>query len=177
MESALASIILMTVVLYASLTLSHTYFTTQDRLMVSEQALQERTLERMKTDLEIVGMQTKSSGSVIELTVRNSGNIKLADFEKWDVIVEYYQANGDLVMTWAPYTAGSPGNNEWTVAGIYANAVAMTPEAFEPDILNPDEEMIVQIRVLPPVGPDTTNRATIGVPNGDTVSTLFTRTS
>jgi hypothetical protein len=64
---------------------------------------------------------------------------------------------------------------EWTVSGIYVDANTLTPEVFEPGILNPDEEMVIQARVAPSVAMTTTNMITINTLNGITASSHFIR--
>lgn len=175
MESALATLILISLLLFAVLTLSHSYLDTQNALIAAEQEMQTRMADQGRTDLAVVQTQIKSSGAVIEVTLRNTGDVKLADFSRWDVIVEYYQAAGDFYIRRLAYSPDMLNDNQWQVGGIYANAAALTPEAFDPAIFNPGEELIVQMKVLPPVGPSTTNRATVSVTNGATTSTYFTR--
>jgi hypothetical protein len=181
MESALSSIILFTVGIFAALTISHTFLETQDVLWVSEQTREEEILERERTDLEITGAETQSSGSIVRVTLRNSGQVKLADFDRWDVVVQYYtppllEDDPNIYeVDWLPYTAGSPNNMEWTVSGIYVDATTLTPEVFEPGILNPDEEMVIQARVAPSVAMTTTNMITINTMNGITASSHFIR--
>lgn len=177
MESALSSLILFTVGLFAAVTLSHTYLETQDLLWTAEQARQEERLERERTDLEIIQAETQDSGSTIAVKVRNSGQVKLADFERWDLIVQYYSKpnDRDYLMSWLPYSEGPLDNMQWTVSGIYLDANETIQEVFEPGILNPDEEMIIQIKVLPPIPVGSTNLLTISTHNGITVSSHFTR--
>jgi archaellum component FlaF (FlaF/FlaG flagellin family) len=181
MESAIASLILFTVGIFAALTISHTFLQTQDSLWVAEQTRQEDILQRERTDLEITGAETQGSGSIVRVKVRNSGQVKLTDFDRWDVVVQYY-ADGLLEedpniyhVDWLPYTEGNPGNMQWSVSGIYVDADAMTPEVFEPGILNPDEEMVIQARVLPTVAMTTTNLITINTLNGISTSSHFMR--
>jgi hypothetical protein len=64
---------------------------------------------------------------------------------------------------------------QWTISGIYVDADAMTPEVFEPGILNPDEEMVVQIKVSPSVAMTTTNLVTLNTLNGISASAHFLR--
>jgi hypothetical protein len=61
------------------------------------------------------------------------------------------------------------------VEGLYLDASEGTEEVFDPDILNPGEEVVIQIWVSPPVGSPTTNLATVATPNGISASTAFTR--
>src|SRR5687767_9784695 len=90
MESALSALIIFMVGMFAAMTISSTYLETQDSLWTAEQVQQEERSEREHTDLEITGTETQSSGSIIRVKVRNSGATKLADFDRWDIVVQYY---------------------------------------------------------------------------------------
>ena len=177
MESALSSLIIFTVGLFAAVTISFTYMETQHALWSAEQAREEENIERARTNLSVIAADTQSSGSIIRVKLRNSGQTKLAEFDRWDVVVEYYTMpnDSDYTVLWLPYTATTLQDLQWTVGGIYLSADALTTEAFEPGILNPGEEMIVNIRVVPPVPVDSTNRVTISTYNGISVSSGFSR--
>jgi hypothetical protein len=178
MESALSSLILFTVGIFAAMTISHTFLESQDVLWTSEQARQEESLARERTELEILATETQGAGSIVRVQVRNSGQTKLADFEAWDVIVQYYsdplidpELYPDIYnVAWLPYTAGTPSNMQWSVSGIYVNANTLTPEVYEPGILNPDEEMVIQVRLAPSIAMTTTNHIVINTPNGISAS-------
>ncbi len=181
MESAIASLILFGVGLFAALTISHTFLETQDAIWMAEQMRQEDIVERGQTHLEITEAETQSAGSILRVQVRNSGQVKLADFDRWDVVVQYYtdgfvDDDPDIYkVDWLPFTAGIPADMQWTVSGIYIDADTLTPEVFEPGILNPDEEMVIQARVLPTVAMTTTNLITINTLNGISASSHFMR--
>jgi hypothetical protein len=174
MESAISSLILFTVGIFAAMTISHTFLETQDVLWTSEQARQEESLTRERTDLEIIAAETEAAGALVRVQVRNSGQTKLADFEAWDLIVQYYsdplidpELYPDIyTIAWLPYTAGTPTDMQWSVSGIYVDAATLTPELFEPGILNPDEEMVIQARLSPSIAMTTTNYIVINTPNG-----------
>jgi hypothetical protein len=175
METALAALIILTVVLYGAVTVIHDYLSAQDAIMTSWREMEERLGERARTDISPLGAETQSAGAIVEVILRNEGDTKLADFDQWDVIVQYYRASGQYLINWLPYTeVESPGDNEWTVAGIYLSASEATPEVYEPGILNPGEEMVIRMKVKPPVGPATTNLATIATPNGVSATAVFT---
>jgi hypothetical protein len=185
MESAISAIILFALGIFAATTISQTYMETQDSLWTAQQSRQEASLERQRTDLEITRAETEDSGALIRVTVRNNGQVKLADFDRWDLIVQYYSDPPNepepnrypdaYNIQYLPYTPGAPQNLQWTVSGIYANAGTLTPEAFEPGILNPDEEMIIQARVEPSIALTTTNMVIINTPNGISASAQFQR--
>ena len=181
MESAIPTLILFTVGLFAAVTLSFTYLETQDSLWTAEQARQVQIAEQQRSGIDIVDAQTQSNGAIVRLIVRNNGQTKLADFDRWDFMVEYYSDGEEeddpniYHVTWLPYTAEMLDNQQWTVSGIYLDAATLAPEVFEPGILNPDEEMVIQAQVLPSVALTTTNRVTISSLHGINDSAHFIR--
>ncbi len=176
MESALATLIIMTALLFGVFTLTDTYFTTQDQLWQARTVMEDRTEVRESTALTLVQSNITSAGATIELTFRNVGSSKIADFDQWDLIVQHYSAAGIYAVQWLPYVSGTtPGTNQWVVAGLYLSAAEGSPEVYEPMILNPGEEIVIEARVVPPVGPNTTNLATLAVASGNHQSVLFVR--
>lgn len=176
MESALASIILMATLLFGVLTLSETYFATQNTLLVATQEMTARSQEQTHTALTLITAATKNAGANVELTFRNTGSAKVADFEQWDVIVQYYTVQDAYLVKWIPYAeSATPGDNKWGVGGIYLTAATLTPEVYEPGILNPGEEMVVRLKLFPIVGVKTTNLVAIAVANGVSQSAIVVR--
>jgi len=100
----------------------------------------------------------------------NSGQVNLADFSKWDVIVQYQNGGVSYLTYSANYP---PSDNQWTVKGIYSSGE--TPEIFDPNVLDPGEQMIVSIILNPEVGPGQTCRITISAPNGVEAQTQVTQ--
>lgn len=175
METVLTAFLVITILLFAVLTLFQAQLAAQDTLQIAWQEMEERTGDQARTDLTSLAAATKSSGSIIEITLRNDGDTRLTDFEQWDVIVQYYTASSKYQVAWLPFVIGEPAHSEWMVLGIYQDAAAATSEMYEPDILNPGEQILLRLRVNPPVGPNSSNLATIAAPNGVTVSAAFTR--
>ncbi|MCB0064820.1 MAG: hypothetical protein KDE19_22000 [Caldilineaceae bacterium] len=177
MESALATLILMIALLFTILTFADTYFTTEDQLWQAQSMMEEQAALRETTALEFVESSvTGGTGTLVEFTFRNVGSSKLANFAQWDLIVQHYSAAGMYSVQWLPYVTGSvPGNNQWAVVGLYLSAAAGTPEVYEPGILNAGEEIVIQAKVQPPIGPNTTNLATLMTDTGYQQSALFVR--
>ena len=174
MDSALVSLILITLVLFGVLTLSDSYFATQDAILVATEVRTAFTEDRTRTNFTLVGAETLNGGTLVELTIKNSGSTKLADFAQWDLLLHYYTATHTYLTDWYPYVAGAnPGDNQWSVVGIYLNAATTVTEVYEPGILNPGEELLVRVRLAPAVGTGTTNFITFGVANGVTLSASF----
>jgi hypothetical protein len=110
------------------------------------------------------------SANTLEITVENSGQTRLADYDKWDIIVQYYDGTGTYHIVWLPYTQETLGDNEWEVAWIRVDGAS---EIFEPNVLNPKEQMLIRAQLDPAVGAGTTNMAVIATPSGITASTYF----
>lgn len=175
METILTAFIVITLILFAALTIFTGYLTAQDTLRAAWQEMEDRLAAQRRTDLTPLLAETQSSGAVIELTLRNEGDTRLTDFDAWDVMTQYYTAPGDYQILWFRYVEDEPASGEWCVIGIYLDAATATPEMYEPGILNPGEEMLLRLRVVPPVGPNTTNLAVISTDTGVTMSMMFTR--
>lgn len=174
METVIPALIVITLLLLAGFMISEQALSAQESVAMSWLEMQERVEERARTDISPVGTETSYDGSTVEVTLRNDGATKLADFEQWDVIVQYDSTgNGDYdVVEWLSYPEGAevgekeePLDDEWRVYEIL-------PDSFDPDILNPEEEMVIKLRVSPPI--TLTGRAIIATPNGVTASTVFT---
>jgi len=167
METAITGLIVITVLLLAMLTLSHSFLSSQDAILESWRGMEERLGERARTDVSPLEAKTLPGGGTVEVTLKNEGDTKLADFDRWDVILQYQ--SGDV--QWYPKGSGA---NTWWVEGIYLDYSEGTSEVFDLNILNPEEEIVIQITVSPSVGSPTTNLATIATPNGISASTFFT---
>ncbi len=175
METILTAFIVLALILFAVLTTFHGYLQAQDTLRVGWQEVQTRLSDQTHTDLTPLTAITKSSGAVVELTLRNDGDTRLMDFPTWDVIVQYYTAPGHYQIDWLTPINGEPGNGEWSVIGLYSNAAAATPEFYQPGIFNPGEEMLIRLRLLPPVGPSSINLVNITTRNGVGTAMQFIR--
>jgi len=169
MEASIAALIILTVVLFGVLTLTYAYISAQDTILESWREMEERLGDRARTNLSPVGAETISE-TMVEVTLSNDGDTKLADFDQWDVIVQYDSAGGNVVE-WLSYSteeslmSGEWGNNNGEDIG----------DILEPGIFNPGEVMTITLVVAPTVALGTTNLATIATPNGITASTVFTR--
>jgi hypothetical protein len=169
METAIVSLICIALVVFGSMTMSRGFLTSVDSSTAGLEALGQRDEIIMRTELSPVS-DSMPAANTLELTLENSGQTKLADFDKWDVIVQYYEGTGTYNTRWLPYTEGTPGDNEWGVVWIQLNGAT---EVFEPNVLNPKEQIKIRAQLNPPVGAGTVNMVVIATPNGVPVSTYF----
>jgi len=168
METAITALIIISILMLSVLALSERSLSAQATISEASGAMQERMGERARTDLAAMGAATTPGGDYVSVTLKNAGSTKLADFNRWDVILQYTDGAGGYHVTWYPYSS------KWTKT-IYMDADMGVAEVVEPDILNPGEEMVVLVDVSPYlVGTGTTNLATLSVPNGIRASSVFT---
>ncbi len=172
MESAIVSLICIALIVLGGMTLSQSFLSSMDSSSVGLEEMSERAEDIMRTELTPLTAEQPSEDT-LEVTLRNSGQTKLSTFARWDIIVQYYDSEDTYQVEWLSYTEGTPGNNEWTDQGIYLDAEGGTPEAFEPGILNPGEELVIEARLDPPVGKNTTNLVVIATHNGIPASISF----
>ena len=172
METAIISLFSMVIILMSTLTMTQgtlsSVNTTADSLLRAE----ERVGEIRRTDLALVSVSVQGSGTLVDITLGNQGEVALHDFRWWDVIVKYRGSDDNYYIKWLPYTSGAPGDNQWTKTGIYLTATS-DPEVFEPGIFNPEEEMVLQIKLNPAVKVGSTNLIEVVTPNGVVIPVVF----
>lgn len=177
MENVLVAFVIIFIMIFGTMTLSEAMFTSQDMLQVSFQEMEARLEEQARTNLAPVDEPVFSPTNSVMVTFRNTGSMRLIDFDQWDVIVQYFDASdpANYHIDWLGHTSNVPFGNEWTVDGIYMDADEAVAEIFEPDILNTDEEIALELNVSPPVGPGQPIRILVSTPNGIHVSTAYVR--
>lgn len=169
METAFNGLIVLMVLMLLVFTFAYGYLNLHDSAISAARVMESRLSEQVRTDLSPTDATTIGGGGIVNVTIANDGDVKLADFDRWDVIVEYEGTATGRQVAWLPYQ-GSAGSR-WMVSGIYA---AGRPEAFEPNVLNPGEELVMQLWLSPTVALTSTNRVTVVTPNGISASTIFT---
>ena len=149
--------------------MSRGFLTSVDSSAVGLEEVTNRGEDIMRTELSTVnaGMLTASR---LQVRLENSGQTKLTGFDKWDVIVHYYDTGGTYYVKWLPYIEGTLGDNQWKKAGIYLDGQA---EVFGLGIVDPGEEIVIEVQLNPSVGDNTTNLAVISTPNGVPASISF----
>jgi hypothetical protein len=172
METAIVSIICLALVIFGGMTMSHGFLTSVDASTAGLEQVGNRNETIMRTELTPLSTNlTLTAGpSNLEIVLENSGQTKMADFEKWDVIVQYYDASGTYHVEWLPYSVTGGATNEWGVGWIHLND---QPEKFEPNVLNPGEQIMISTQLDPAVGAGTTNMVVVSSSSGVTSSTYF----
>ena len=171
MATIVVSIICIAMIIVGGMTLSQGILTSADRAALSVENISIREGELNRTSLENVRAAQLSWADFLRVTVQNTGQTKLASFDKWDVIVHYYDESGTYYTKWLPYTEETPGDDEWQAARIGLNGPT---DFFEPGILNPSEELVILARINPLSGNATVGNVTVSTANGvyDSISFL-----
>jgi archaellum component FlaF (FlaF/FlaG flagellin family) len=171
METAFVSIICVALMVIGGMTMARGFLSSVDNTSTNMQVVSQRNEEIMRTNIAVTEV-VQSSANTLEVHLSNIGQVKLSEFSKWDVIVHHMDTEDNFYVTWMPYKTDSPGDNEWTVEGIYTSSGH--PEVFDPGILNPDEELVIETKIAPDIKTGSENLVLITTPNGITVTKSFT---
>ncbi len=169
METIIVSLICIALIVFGGMTMAQGFMTSVDASTTGLEEIGQRDETIMRTELTPVSTSLPALDT-LEVTLKNTGQTKLADFDKWDVIVQYYDGTGAYYTKWLPYATGTLGNNEWEVLWIRLDG---EDELFEPNVLNPEESIMIRAQLDPSVGAGTTNMVVVATPGGITVSTYF----
>lgn len=121
-----------------------------DTTIISGKETENMITERVSTSIDIVTATYVAGNAWTEMMVLNDGQMSIADFDKWDIFMQYKDTATSNFMHYQriPYTASyPPGNDQWTKQGIYLDQAATTAEQYEPGILNPSEYAKLTIKV------------------------------
>ena len=170
METVVVSLICIALVVFGGMTMSRGFLTSVDSSTVGLEQMSTQNEQIMRTELSTVSSSMNAGRDTLYVSLQNNGQTKLADFDKWDVIVQYYAGDGTYYTKWLPYNSGTLGDNEWQVQWIHLDGV---DEVFELNILNPGEEIQIEAKLDPAIGAGTTNLVVVSTPNGVPASIAF----
>ena len=178
MANLIVSIFVIALMTTAVLVLTSAALSSADRVSFSWDAMAQRSNQIDKTNLTLDSTDMVPTSTNIDVSIRNSGQTALRDYSSWDVIIQYYatSTNQGLSILWLPRaTTTPPSSGQWEVNGLYQDADTLESEVYDPNILNPGEEMIVRVNITPTIPTSTDNLITIATPNGVTVAAPFSR--
>ena len=163
--TVIASMISVAIILLASYVCSNGGFYMADVLSDSVMEMQENENEILKTEIEITSIYADEAKVFVSL--HNKGSTKIGDYDYMDVIVKYSNTSGAAKTTWIPYQkdAGTL-ENRWTVGNI-------SPDLVNPGILDPGEEMELQILLEDSPENESVNWLLVAAPNGAKASGYF----
>src|SRR3990170_2454837 len=111
METAIVSVLCIALIVIGGMTMSQGFFTSVDATASGLEQIGNRDEAIMRTDISTLSAVQPSS-MFLNLTLRNSGQTKLASFDKWDLIVQYTDIGDVYHVIWLPY-ASEVGDNQW----------------------------------------------------------------
>ncbi|NLF79254.1 MAG: hypothetical protein GX573_26465 [Chloroflexi bacterium] len=185
METVLSAFVVVFIILFAVLSLSYVVVSSQDVLNDAQHQMESRLSEQAHTALEFVDARTMDNRTLIEFTLRSAGSIRLADFDRWDVIVKSAsETTGIAHIDYLHFdTALGTGEDYETVrailsgaswaGGLFADAAAGVVELAEPGILNAGEEMIIWARTAHVIDPGSVIEISLATEHGAGIFTSF----
>jgi hypothetical protein len=174
MAAFVVTIICIAMIVVGGMTLSQGILTSADTAALNAGQISVTEGEIARTDLTIDRAAQLSWSDYLRVILSNSGQTKLANFDKWDVIVSYIDNDNNTCIKWLPYTEVMSGNNKWYKARIGLDGPT---EYFEPGIFNPAEELVILSRLDPPPKSGTNIDISISTPNGVYSSRTFSKLS
>ncbi len=172
MSNVIATVMMIALILATVSFLAQGSFTAMAQLSDAWTGSEERRIVDARTSITSNGVSYSTPS--VDVTVQNDGDEALRGFSKWDVVVQYYETDGTFHSKWLPHTAAAtPGDDQWTVTGIYLDAGTLKAEATQPGILDPQEELILRTTVTPAADSTANNRIVIGTASGITLSAPF----
>jgi hypothetical protein len=102
MSNAIVTIFVVALMMAAVLTWSQASFSSLDSGAEAWKQMGETTTEVARTDIEVIDVQ--GQGETVEVFVRNCGEVHLAQFSNWDVMVHHYDGSGDYYISRLTYT-------------------------------------------------------------------------
>lgn len=174
METVLIALLVMMVILVSVTTIATGWITAQQTAEAAWDDREERMAARIATGVSIV--DAEAQGNTVTLAVRNSGERRLTDFPSWDLIVHLHTAAGQYRVERLSHADAAQTPETWDVVGIYLDASASEPEAYEPGILNPGEVAVLRASLETALDEDATHMAVLGTPNGIARTCQFTVT-
>ncbi len=171
METALISVVSIAIIIISVATMALGAFQSANTVVDSWQQMERQASSIRQTEVTLA-LSGNYTGGDINLMAANQGQTDLADFSHWDVLAQ----RQDTAAVYITYTENAnPGNNEWTVSGIYLTSNTTLAEVFNPNMLNPGETMEIILNLNPEIAQGKTGRITMSTPNGVTSECLVTR--
>lgn len=144
MDSILPALLAVAILVLASLMLGRSSFTSIRVVTDAWQDAEERSVERVRSDITITSITT--SGSTVNVTVRNNGATPVVDFSRMDLVVQYSSGSSNYTKYLDYTTESSPQPADtWRV-------VSINNDVIDPRILNTGENMSIQIELSPAPG-------------------------
>jgi hypothetical protein len=147
------------------------YFVSQHEAIKGWAAMTSRTEQQAGASLQVSSVQGQQDD--VHLVLRNTGSTKHVDFDSWDVIISYYDPTGNYVLCWIPPERLAQGGRWWSVRGLYLDEAQSIEETFDRGVLNPGEELAIDVKLAQPIMSGTMASVTASTAEGVQVWTAF----
>ena len=164
MQFIVPTIICILILVALGTTLSAGFLQSAEYLSAAIETGNDSERDMLRTTISSIN-STYTAEHLFLIDVLNNGQTKIGDFPNWDVIAEYYDDEGSFHSSWLPYTADTPGINEWYISGIYYGEL---PEVYDPGLLNRGEYLSLALQVEPAPAAESRVRLYISTPTGST---------
>ena len=171
MESILISLVSLALIIISSVTMTMNILSSTTKLTESWKEMQANAIRLQRTAIVSVPPQDYSGGP-IKLTVKNEGQLNLSDFARWDVIIEDL-VNGTRYLSYS--SDYPPGGNQWAIQGMFISETV--PEAFDIGVLNPGEQLLMDINPDPATPSDHPVKITVATGDGITTQCFVTESA
>lgn len=179
MDQVLVSVFCIGLIVFLALTIADTSLSAKDEVASAWSQMEKTRWERVHTSITPIdeGTVVSGQGAHINWVVENNGSVSIsADWTSWDVVMDWYNSAKDPYIKRFTYTTNNPpGDEEWTVEGIWIDYESETPEESNPNRLDPGEQLEIHAKTASPVKVNEVHRVTICTPTGATAQIMFTR--
>jgi archaellum component FlaF (FlaF/FlaG flagellin family) len=166
LDSSIPALVIGAILLLGASFLSRSSINSYDVLGQRVKEVEARTGEQARTRLTITGATLDAGNATLTVQVRNDGQTRVASWSAADVIVTYYTGPSTRENQWLAYATAAPAAGEWTVSSI-------SPDSFEPGLLNPGETATLTIELGQPAAAGMSNVVEITTEAGVSVSAPF----
>ncbi len=163
MEHGIPALLVAAIMIVAAMLVTRSSMTGVDGISQSFKEMESRTGTQARTSIDITSTGSDAAGANLTATVRNNGSTVLGNWDATDVVVRYLDETSIRQERWLPYTGAGLMSNQWTVNYI-------SNDVFEPDLLNPGEQMEIQMRVNPVMACGTTGTVVFTTEQGVTTT-------
>ncbi len=179
MESVPSAFIVVFIIVFAALTLTGGLLGSQESMLSTLDKVEVRLQALIDTRLTPVSVPTTrqilNSGTQVQITLRNTGSRKLADYAQWNLIAECYDVSNHYQVQALRFVKGTPQSAEWGVEKIYLDSQQKIAEQIEPNVLNPGEEIVLAARLPNSVGIGKPCLLVVATGNGQRASVTYVR--
>ncbi len=154
MDTIFVSLFTVVMLIVSTLVMAATSLFALNRLSDSFQVMEQRASTYQRSGLD--ASLNEFRDTLIVLSVQNTGQVGLSDFESWSVLLQHQDGS----IEYLAYSATTPpAAGAWALEGIHLAGGG--DEVFDPGILNPDEVAYLVLNPATALAPLEVARITI----------------